>query len=489
MKTLSRVLAILAVLALILGITGGIAGASTSKTYPNVTLSGGFQAGHFDEVWSLAACDMTVSLTYDANGLVDDAGAHAWSEFGVRALGYGDFNPTWESEGAGVWLATDYDWTANTFDPDPVGAPTLDLDDKLILQKGGGWGEKSYNLPSTPPNPWANHAVWFDRDGVDQWQALMWGAIDGVTYNTAATYDVVITLHADSSTSGTAYMTINGEPQGFYVPNWHSGPADLMPAGMTFTGDMKHMQIFYGLYGYGATHTVAFEDIAVSGCLQPTAEITSPEDEELVFGLANFDATYSDDDPSGVQWAVRYGTCAAATNTVWGNVDGHNDPFTWDGSSFHSEADTSTWTLGDYCFVFNSTEGPGEDDIRLTRWFKVVPLPVEIDIKPGSYPNSINLGSKGVVPVAIFSTDEFDATTVIPDSIRLGGAGVAIRGKGTLLFHEEDINGDGLMDIVVQVNTADLGFTANQGEAILTGETTGGLHIMGTDTISIVKPE
>ena len=175
-----------------------------------------------------------------------------------------DFNPTWMVEGSGVWLATDYDWTVNTFDPDPVGAPTLDLDDKLILQKGGGIGEGAYDLPSVPPNAGANHAVWFDRDGVDQWQAAMWGAIDDVTYNTGGIYDIVITLHAVDSTSGTAFMTINGEAQGFYDPNWHPGPADLMPAGMTFTGDMEHLQVFYGLYGYGATHSVTFSNIQVT---------------------------------------------------------------------------------------------------------------------------------------------------------------------------------------------------------------------------------
>jgi len=103
---------------------------------------------------------------YDANGLVDDfgGGAHVWAEMGARQVGYGDFNPTWQVEGAGVWLATDYHGAANTFDPDPPGSPTQDIDDKLILQKGGGMDEGAYNLPSAPPNPWANHAVWFDRD-------------------------------------------------------------------------------------------------------------------------------------------------------------------------------------------------------------------------------------------------------------------------------------------------------------------------------------
>ena len=232
-----------------------------AKTYADVTLSGGFQSGHFSDWWDLTAGDITLTFTYDANGLVDDFGgsAHAWAEFGVRGACYGDFNPTWLVEGAGVWLATDYDWTQNTFDPDPVGSPTLDLDDKLILQKGGGKGEGDYNLPSTPPNPGANHRVWWDRDGVDPWQ-------NPATANTGGIYQIILKLHATSDTAGTAYMNIRGLDQGFEIDgNWNT--IELTPAGMTFTGDMKHLQVFYGLYGYGATHTVAFKDINVSGTL------------------------------------------------------------------------------------------------------------------------------------------------------------------------------------------------------------------------------
>ena len=39
-------------------------------------------------------------------------------------------------------------------------------------------------------------------------------------------------------------------------------------------------------------------------------------------------------------------------------------------------------------------------------------ITVAIDIKPGSFPNSINPKSRGVIPVAILTTDSFDATTV-----------------------------------------------------------------------------
>ncbi|MFX1530592.1 MAG: hypothetical protein ACFFBC_05730 [Promethearchaeota archaeon] len=167
------------------------------------------------------------------------------------------------ANGAGVWLATDYDWTANTFDPDPVGSPTQDLDDKLILQREGGHGEADYNLPSTPPNPYANHRLWFDRDGVDQWQAQNPLAIDGGTYNTEGTYEIIITLVATSKTEGTAYLTINGLDQGFETDgDWKT--MELSPGGMTFFGDMENMQVFYGLYGYGATHSVSFLDLTVT---------------------------------------------------------------------------------------------------------------------------------------------------------------------------------------------------------------------------------
>jgi hypothetical protein len=239
---------------------------SLAKAFNNVTLSGGFQAGNFPEVWDLTSCDLVLKFTYDGNGLVDDAGAHAWAEFGVRAFGYGNFNPTWQVEGAGVWLATDYEWTPNTFDPDPLGSPSLDLDDKLILQKGGGMGEGAYDLPGVPAVPGNNHRLWFDRDGVDQWQAQSPLAVDGGTYNTNGIYNIEITLHATSPTTGEAYMKISGLDQGFEVDgNWNT--MELTPAGMTFTGDMTKMQVFYGLYGYGATHSVSFKNIdIIEGC-------------------------------------------------------------------------------------------------------------------------------------------------------------------------------------------------------------------------------
>ncbi|MHC4741331.1 MAG: GLUG motif-containing protein [Planctomycetota bacterium] len=121
-------------------------------------------------------------------------------------------------------------------------------------------------------------------------------------------------------------------------------------------------------------------------------------------------------------------------------------------------------------------------------WQGCCVLSVAIDIKPGSYPNAINLGSHGLIPVAMLSSDQFDATTVDPDTVELAGAGVAMRGKSNkYMAHQEDVNGDGLVDLVVQVATENLNAGSFQdGYAILTAETLDGQPIEGADEIAIV---
>jgi len=239
-----------------------------------VDLTGGFVSDNFSEFWDLTAGDLVITFTYDAYGLDDDYGwdAHAWAEFGVRAGGYGysNFNPGGSAGGAGIWLATDYDGTANTFDYNAG----QDIDDKLILQKVGGQGEGSYNLPIIPSNPGNNHNFWFDRDETSDWFKNSPLSFEGSNWNTNGLYDIEITLHATSDTEGTAYLRINWNtddntrlPQGWESDsNWYT--MEDFPAGMTWTGDMKHMQVFFGMYGYGPTgvnHSVAFKNIVITG--------------------------------------------------------------------------------------------------------------------------------------------------------------------------------------------------------------------------------
>ncbi|MEI2618429.1 MAG: hypothetical protein V9F06_12520 [Thermomicrobiales bacterium] len=190
------------------------------------------------------------------------AGGVPFSRIGDTRYAIYDSSAT-RVDGSGVWFASDYDWTAGTFGPDPAGSPSLDIDDKFTISRFGGHAEGDYNLPQTPPDPWNNTHFWFDRDDVDQWQAAMWGMAPRVSYNTNGIYHVVITLHATSATAGTAYMTVNGASQGFYSNGWKDAEPEIYPAGMTFTGDMQQLQVFYGLLGYGATHSVTFSDITI----------------------------------------------------------------------------------------------------------------------------------------------------------------------------------------------------------------------------------
>lgn len=112
---------------------------------------------------------------------------------------------------------------------------------------------------------------------------------------------------------------------------------------------------------------------------------------------------------------------------------------------------------------------------------------VEIDIKPGSSQNTINLGSAGVLPVAILSSAEFEATSVDPETITLAGAPVQRVGKNNKpLCHAADVNLDGQLDLFCQVVTAQLNLQPGDTTAALEGETSDGTPIRGEDSIRLV---
>lgn len=104
---------------------------------------------------------------------------------------------------------------------------------------------------------------------------------------------------------------------------------------------------------------------------------------------------------------------------------------------------------------------------------------VQIDVKPGSYPNSINLGARGVVPVAILTSEALDATTVDPVSVLFADA-------APLRWAYEDVDYDGDDDLVFHFKILELNLTDASTVAILTGQTFGGQPFMAADTVNIV---
>ncbi len=115
-------------------------------------------------------------------------------------------------------------------------------------------------------------------------------------------------------------------------------------------------------------------------------------------------------------------------------------------------------------------------------------IPVTIEIKPPATPPvPINLSSAGVVPVAILSTPTFDATTVDPATVSLSGAAVQMIGKSDKFSCSvQDVDGDGLNDLVCQVSTVQFLIQPGQTTAVLQARTFSGQPIQGQEAIQIV---
>ena len=109
-------------------------------------------------------------------------------------------------------------------------------------------------------------------------------------------------------------------------------------------------------------------------------------------------------------------------------------------------------------------------------------LIIDIDIKPGSDPNSINPRSKGVIPVAILTNQNFDATTVDVSTVVFGPGGAPLAHNG----HIEDVDGDGDNDLMLHFKTQKTGIQCGDTEATLSGETIDGQAIGGSDSVKTV---
>ncbi len=107
-------------------------------------------------------------------------------------------------------------------------------------------------------------------------------------------------------------------------------------------------------------------------------------------------------------------------------------------------------------------------------------IEASVDIKPGSDPNSINLKSKGVLPVAILTTDDFDAADVDGATVTFEGAS-PVHGEG----HLEDVDGNGDLDWIAHFRTQETGLDENSLDGAVEGSTIGGTPIQGSDSVKI----
>jgi hypothetical protein len=108
---------------------------------------------------------------------------------------------------------------------------------------------------------------------------------------------------------------------------------------------------------------------------------------------------------------------------------------------------------------------------------------VLIDIKPGSDPNSVNPRSNGVIPVAVLTTEDFDAATIDPDSVQFGPDQAM---KAHRHGHLGDVDEDGDIDLILHFRTQETGIECGATSATLTGWTFDGMMIEGADSVRTV---
>ncbi len=117
-------------------------------------------------------------------------------------------------------------------------------------------------------------------------------------------------------------------------------------------------------------------------------------------------------------------------------------------------------------------------------------IEIKIDIKPGSNPNAVNIHAPGVVPVAILTTDTFDAHWVIPESVRFAGAAPVRWTYEDALVSPLYPDGpvppsDGDIDLILFFDRTELNLSPDATTATLTGTLINGETFSATDSIKI----
>jgi hypothetical protein len=263
--------------------------------------------------------------------------------------------------------------------------------------------------------------------------------IDGLTYwtyrDSASTNPItqVITLNAqvDWAGDGSTFTTLVYEPY-YNGPSWAAG--DRMPAIAT-----DAWQLWDAI---DSGHAIWWSTSSIPGLPAFTFLTTWAE-----IVAANPDAV------------IKYGF-------------GFNAGSGWTGQHFGA-VDALELTVGGARRTFNFE----------------VPLPVRIDLRPGTTDRQVNVRARQLVPIAILGDAAFDARDVDPESVLVRGA------SPTADVQYEDVDGDGFVDLLLRFRARDFdeptGAECDDPDAVilltaflLDGETI----ISGTDAVRWIGP-
>ncbi len=158
----------------------------------------------------------------------------------------------------------------------------------------------------------------------------------------------------------------------------------------------------------------------------------------------------------------------------------------WD-DSFSDWADITGATYGEDYWLSYMTEDDLAGYTMLT--VGVVPAPlltIDIDIRPGSDANPVNLKSKGVLPVTIFGDDDLDVSEIDLATLALDGATPTAKGNSGNVGSLLDVDGDSILDLILHFSMDELSILPGTDELVLTGMLADGTELEGSDSIRIV---
>lgn len=133
---------------------------------------------------------------------------------------------------------------------------------------------------------------------------------------------------------------------------------------------------------------------------------------------------------------------------------------------------TRAFTSGEYTLTISGVSSPVQH--------------VNIDIKPGSGERApVNPKAKGTVPVALLSSKDFNALDADAASLSFGATGdeKSLRRCGK---EGEDVNGDGLRDLVCHFDNEVARFQRGDTVGVLKGKTKAGKQIEGRGDLKVV---
>ena len=391
-----------------------------------------------------------ILLAHSSENLVEQNDVRGARASGIGLIGGANANLIQQNDASGSWGGI------NAFVSGGLGNQFLNND----LSDAGSWGlTVRYD----------SQFVSVGNDFTNCANGVWLGFVDGMTLSSSAGFEL------DVSTVAGLGLSLNG------VTNSTLDGLDLSYAGSGASGNGLRL---------GGSDSNTLSNLTVSG--RNNGIVLSNSDETLIscssltgngVGLwvngSSVDTTIMESQIEGNGTGVLNlgGNLVMAEQNYWGAADGPgNLGGSGDTYSGNVDADPFLTSLPD-CLV----------DVQT----------VEIEVKPDSEIDTVNLASKGVLPVVLYSTEDFDASLVDVGSVTFAGA---------VVDHSslEDVDGDGDLDLVLhfrvqemedleadylealEADLADNGVVDDNHQSVdvtLSGMTVEGQQIEGVDTI------